>query len=197
MVSVRSLYLCLLLTTGSLLIILEGCGPKANSNTTFEVGGSCDACPKSRLDTLLTQTIGVIKVDYDTISHILAVGFDSNRVSQQILIDVLNDAGYDVNESYALLPTILDPCCQVSDVEQDSLYCDNCLNEADPLGTLNQLLGESTDGSDSLDEATLDKELRGVLEADLMHGGQDLDLEKELDLDQDTGNEHVGAGGGR
>jgi hypothetical protein len=191
MSSYRSL-LCIGLSA-LFLLALPACRNQANSHISFELGGSCDACPANRLDTLLLLTQGVVTVTYDTLSHHLQLGYDSTRISSPVIISLLNDAGYDVDESYALLPTLLDPCCQVSEVEQDSAF----MTDADALGSFQELLGEeNSDAGDSLDDATLTRELRGVLEADLLHGVHELDLEQELDIDLEDG-EDTPQGGGK
>jgi hypothetical protein len=106
----------------ALLFILSACKPEASMKMSIEIGGVCEDCPYSRLDTLLKDTKGVIGYSYTDSTQTLLVEIDTSIISRKAFIGRLNDYGYDANESIGIPTTPNLYCCSIQmPVEFDSL----------------------------------------------------------------------------
>ncbi len=185
-----------LLFIGLLLLVLlnSGCtgGPAVNKTTSVTIGGICERCPPVRLDTLLTRLEGVGHVKIDTAQSSAIVDYDSTRISYASLVAILNDAGYDADDSPAFSPGLLDACCQVDPLlirrggklakgerrgarDAGASLKDNPFNlDADELGSdeddelLNQMESQAMRSGDMI-ESEMDKELEAILEEDILN----------------------------
>ncbi len=97
-----------------LAAILWSCSqePKVNKIVTYEISGICEKCPAERLDSILQNREGILKINIDSQKHILEIGFDSTIVKEKNIIEVLNDHGYDVGLNIAVLVSHKSPCCE-------------------------------------------------------------------------------------
>ncbi len=116
----------------------------------IEIGGVCEDCPYSRLDTLLRDTKGVIGYSYTDSTQTLLVEIDTSIISRKAFIGRLNDYGYDANESIGIPTTPNLYCCSIQiPVEFDSL----ALEEEEMMKETEDLLKELGD---------VDKDIEGL-----------------------------------
>ncbi len=134
----------------ALLFILSACKPEASLKMSIEIGGVCEDCPYSRLDTLLRDTKGVIGYSYTDSTQTLLVEIDTSIISRKAFIGRLNDYGYDANESIGIPTTPNLYCCSIQiPVEFDSL----ALEEEEMMKETEDLLKELGD---------VDKDIEGL-----------------------------------
>lgn len=82
--------LCVVLLAG----ILSACGPDKQSFA-IEFSGPCEACPPSRLDSLLKLKPGILNVAFSGNNEKVTIEYDAHKLKKQDIIDYLNDNGYD------------------------------------------------------------------------------------------------------
>lgn len=142
---IRKLY-----AVSALLFILSACKPEASIKMSIEIGGVCEDCPYSRLDTLLKDTKGIIGYSYTDSTQTLLVEIDTSIISRKAFIGRLNDYGYDANESIGIPTTSNLYCCSIQmPVEFDSL----AIEEEEMMKETENLLKDLGD---------LDKDIEGL-----------------------------------
>jgi len=91
---------------------------KSTITTTFWVAGVCGLCEEVIEKTMDTK--GVVSADYNLDSNQLTVTYNSKKVSEERLHELLNDAGYDTEkktctaEQYSRVHS----CCQYREQEK-------------------------------------------------------------------------------
>lgn len=82
------------------LILLTGSGLAAQTvETSFRVEGICEMC-EERIEKAM-DVKGVKMADYDLDTHTLSVAYNSKKISEDELHDLLNEAGHDTEKSKA------------------------------------------------------------------------------------------------
>jgi hypothetical protein len=128
----------------------------------IEIGGVCEDCPYSRLDTLLRDTKGVIAYSYTDSTQMLEVEIDTSVISRKAFIGRLNDYGYDANESIGVPTTPNLYCCSIQvPVEFDSL----AMEEEEMMKETENLLKELGD----VDKDIEDLEIKNEAEDENLH----------------------------
>ena len=143
------------------------CGPKKET-VAFEIGGPCDNCPFTRLDSLLKLKEGVLSVTFDKENDKVSIEFDANKIQKDKLFDFINENGYDAgpNEPALTVDGVgLPMCC-----ERDT---------SDLEGTIDGEI-EIDEKLDKELESTFDKEMSADLDIDI---SDDTAVLEELDED--------------
>ncbi|MDP4578246.1 MAG: heavy-metal-associated domain-containing protein [Schleiferiaceae bacterium] len=97
----------------SLMLLVSGSALAQTSEVTFWVDGVCGMCEK-RIETALINTPGVKFADWDKETSQVTVAFNSKKLSEQKLHEILAGVGHDtqkvraVDGDYAKLPG----CCK-------------------------------------------------------------------------------------
>lgn len=168
-----------LLVLAAMAWVAFGCKkmPEANAKVNIAVGGLCERCPTARLDTLLRRLQGIVEVSIDTAQSSVQLAFDSTYITPASIAMILNDAGYDADDSPAFAPGLVDACCTQPDDRRNGLSQrgkrgekpdDNDPEPDDSLSLeLEHILGATDQATIFLDE--LDPELDAVLEEDILN----------------------------
>lgn len=142
------------------------CGPKKET-VAFELGGPCEECPFSRLDSLLKLKEGVLAVTFEKGNEKVTIEFDANKLHKDKLFDYINEHGYDAgpNEPALNVNGVGFPmCCEVDSSALDSL---------DQIGMIDDSLDKDL-------ESTFDKEMAAEMDIDI---SDDMAVSEELDED--------------
>ncbi|MCS7086174.1 MAG: hypothetical protein RMM53_09940 [Bacteroidia bacterium] len=136
-------------------LALAACKPESSLKMSIEIGGVCEDCPFSRLDTLLQNTKGVIGYSYTDSTQTLQVEIDTSVISRKAFIGRLNDYGYDANESIGIPTTANLYCCDIRmPVEFDSL----AIEEEEMMKETEELLKEIGDLDKDIDALEIKQE---------------------------------------
>ena len=86
--------------------------------TKFWVAGVCGMC-ETTIETAL-DTKGVLTADYDLASNMLTVTYNSKKMTEEKLHNLLNDAGYDTEKSTCSDEQYsrVHGCCQYRELEK-------------------------------------------------------------------------------
>ncbi len=95
-------------------LLLWNCSdePKVNKVITYEISGICSKCPSERLDSILHEQEGILKVTINEQNSLVEIGFDSTIIKEADIINVMNDHGYDVGLNIAILVNNKAKCCE-------------------------------------------------------------------------------------
>lgn len=186
----RTIFLHVLVAVS--LLALLSCGPEANKQLVFEIGGPCDECPAQRIDSLVEHLSGIADIKFDPETGILNVGIDSNQVKAQQIIDVLLENGYNVGMGSDIQVAMQYNfyCCRADDAEAMLIPDEDLGEDAELLEELGREFAadEELNIEDELDrqlESMMDdRALSQELDEDLMVDESDLDIQiddSELD----------------
>jgi hypothetical protein len=155
--------------------------PQPNAKANIAVGGLCERCPSVRLDTLLRRLEGVVDVRIDTTQGTVQLDYDSTYITPTVIGMILNDAGYDADDSPAFAPGLMDVCCTTDTTRNGALRNKRngkTLADSDPelddslSLELDHILGAN--GEQAAQQAGLlldemDPDLESVLEEDILN----------------------------
>jgi hypothetical protein len=139
-----------------LSMLVSACGSNVNHKYSIEISGPCEKCPESRLDSVLKDIPGIYSRNYKDDFMILEV--DSTVATRNILINRLNEAGYDfdMNLGKFIRDGAFLCCTELIGGEPDGDDDAGLLDEDDDLASLDESLEDSLfedDGEiDNLDE---------------------------------------------
>ena len=84
----------------SFLLLVAGAAFAQTAEATFWVDGVCGMCEK-RIESALLNTPGVRFADWSTESHMVKVAFNSKKLTEQRLHEVVSSAGHDTKKMRA------------------------------------------------------------------------------------------------
>lgn len=88
-------------------------GQKGVETITFKTSAVCDMC-QERIEDALNYTSGVKFAELDLETKIVTVQYKATKITKESIIEVINRAGYDADESPAVLEAYqaLPACCK-------------------------------------------------------------------------------------
>jgi copper chaperone CopZ len=102
-----------------LLLLVSGSALAQTSEVTFWVNGICGMCEK-RIESALINSSGVKFADWDNQTSQVKVAYNSKKITEQKLHEILSGAGHDTqkvrakDEDYAKVPG----CCKYRTLEK-------------------------------------------------------------------------------
>lgn len=102
-----------------LLLLVSGSALAQTSEVTFWVDGVCGMCEK-RIESALINSSGVKFADWDNQTSQVKVAYNSKKITEQKLHEILSGAGHDTqkvrakDEDYAKVPG----CCKYRTLEK-------------------------------------------------------------------------------